>query len=569
MQIIHPVNITHPKPGVFVFDMGQNFSGWTRIKLKAVKGTRIQLRFAEEVFKDGMIDPRSTGCYATGVVQTDSYICKGDDMETWEPRFTYHGFRYAEMTGFPGIPSKENLEGVVVHTSLKETGSFNCSDVRINQLHRMALWTEKSNLHGVPTDCPHRERCGWLGDAFLTSDMTLYNFDAASFWRKFLLDIETTRRGEVPANVAPGRRTGGISPDWGAAFVQLVWNLYLYCGDMAVIDAHYDGLSFFMDHLQKIARDHLILQGIGSLFPPGRITSADTPVKFTSTLLYHFCAEAMACMSQASGRDHDAVKYKSLAEQIKNSFNHTFYDKSAKTYGGQEKNTLALAFSLVPEEDETKVAENLNKDVLEIHNGHIATGIFGTRYLYWVLGNYGYHETIRRMLNHNAFPGHGYLISRGATTFWENWGELSFTDREGVAGDERSKNHPFQGGFDAWFFNGLAGINPDPENPGFKHIIFKPQLLLDQGFAEASCHSIRGLISAKWKTSPDTYQYQISVPVNTTATVYLPADSPDSVIERAPPAGHSKKAEFSGIEKGYVVFKTGSGDYSFSVKRDH
>ncbi|MFC1558752.1 family 78 glycoside hydrolase catalytic domain, partial [candidate division KSB1 bacterium] len=219
MQTIKPVTIKSPKPGVYVYDMGQNFSGWVKLKVQAEKGVEIQLRFAEWLNDDGTIDPASTGFYATGVVQTDKYICKGEGVEVWEPCFTYHGFQYVEVTGFPGTPALENIEGVVVFTSVEKTGEFECSDEMINRIHRTALWTEIGNMHSIPTDCPHRERCGWLGDAFLTSDMTIYNFNTATFWAKFIRDIDTMRRGGVPDNIAPGRRSGGSDPDWGAAFI--------------------------------------------------------------------------------------------------------------------------------------------------------------------------------------------------------------------------------------------------------------------------------------------------------------------------------------------------------------
>lgn len=235
MQSIQPVSMKSPKPGIYVFDMGQNFAGWAKLSLLAPEGTEIKLRFAEFLRQDGMIDPASTGVYATNVVQTDKYICNGKGVEVWEPHFTYHGFRYVEMTGFPGKPAIENIEGVFLHTSVKKTEEFVCSNSMINKLHKTALWTELSNMYGIPTDCPHREKCGWLGDAFLTSDMTMYNFDVPLFWSKFIGEIETTRKGDIPKNIAPGRRFGGSDPDWGVAYIQLPWKMFLYYGDKSII----------------------------------------------------------------------------------------------------------------------------------------------------------------------------------------------------------------------------------------------------------------------------------------------------------------------------------------------
>lgn len=566
IKTLRPVNITNPKPGVYVCDMGQNFAGWARLKLKAAAGTIIQLRFAECLDNIGMIDPRSTGYYATGLVQTDKYICKGNGDETWEPRFTYHGFRYVEMTGFPGVPGPETLTGIVVHTALVSTGDFECSDTMFNRLHQTALWTEKSNLYGLPTDCPHRERCGWLGDAFLTSDMTMYNFGSATFWSKFTGDIETSRRGGIPTDIAPGKRTGGKDPDWGAAFIQLPWNLYLYYGDSAAVTSHYEGMVYFMDHLRKISSDGIIYAGIGSLFSPGRIMPYKTPVEFTSTALYYFCAGIMARMACITGKGQEGEKYASLARKIKYSFNNKFYNKQGKTYGCQEKNTLALALGLVPDNNDNEVAKDLNHDIIEIHDGHTDAGIFGNRYIYGVLGKYGYGETIKRMLNSVTFPSYGYLFVRGATTLWENWGEKRFADKN-TTGDERSENHPFRGGFDAWFFNGIAGINPDPGCPGFRHIIFHPQLLNVLDSAGATFNSVYGLIASKWRNSADGFSWSVTIPVNTTATVCIPADDPESVYEGNVVATQSAGIKFLGIENGCSMFETGSGEYLFNVNR--
>jgi alpha-L-rhamnosidase len=321
IKTITPVNLTNPEPGVFINDMGQNFAGWARLKVNAEKGTIITMRFAEWLDEDGMIDPGSTGCYATGVVQTDKYICNGTGMEIWEPQFTYHGFQYVEVTGYPGTPSIETLKGIVVHTSLERSGHFESSDSMINKLYNTALWTLTSNLHSIPTDCPHRERCGWLGDAFLVSDMTIYNFDAALFWTKFIRDIETSRRGGIPDNIAPGRRKGGKDPDWGAAFIQLPYNLFLYYNDTSIIKEHYKGMKYFMDHLQKTADNNIIAKGIGSLFPPGRIMPKETPREFTSTALFYFCSSIMANMAKATGKNEDAEHFLLLAKNIKKAFN--------------------------------------------------------------------------------------------------------------------------------------------------------------------------------------------------------------------------------------------------------
>ena len=566
MQTIKPVELTNPKPGIYVYDMGQNFAGWAKLKLKASEGTEIKLRFAESTFPDGMIDPASTGVYATDVIQTDKYIFSGKENEEWEPRFTYHGFRYVEMTGFPGKPGLENIEGVFVHSDVGRTGEFLSSDTMINKLHQTALWTELSNMHGIPTDCPHRERCGWLGDAFLTSDMTMYNFDVALFWTKFICDIETSRHGDVPPNIAPGRRYGGSDPDWGAAFIQLPWNLFLYYGDTSIIREHYSGMSFFMNYLDSMAIDNIVYAGIGSLFSPGRIRARETPVEFTSTLLYYFCADVMSRMALIIGKDEDAARYLNRAHDIKTSFNSMFYSRESKSYGNQEKNCLALAFRIVPDSDKADVARNLNDYVMGKDKGHITTGIFGTRYIYETLARYGYSESVQDLFNKTGFPGYKYLFSRGATTFWEHWGESKFEDNV-KPGDDRSRNHPFQGGFDAWFYNGIAGIIPDPEHPGFKHFFLKPQIVKGMDYANTQFKSIHGIIKSEWHNDDGNLIWKISVPVNTTATSYFPTRNIDAISEFGKAVSFIEGVNYSGSENGNSIFKIGSGNYEFVINK--
>jgi alpha-L-rhamnosidase len=568
MGRINPVGLNNPSPGVYVYDLGQNFAGWAKLNLTAPAGTEIRLRFSESLHPDGMIDPASTGVYATDVVQTDKYTCSGKGEEVWEPRFTYHGFRYIEMTGFPGKPSSDNIEGVVVHTSVKKTGEFICSDTMFNKLHKTALWTELSNMYSIPTDCPHREKCGWLGDAFLTSDMTIYNFDVALFWSKFLDDIETSRIEGIPSNIAPGRRFGGCNPDWGAAYIQLALNMYLYYGDKTIINEHYEGMGFFMNHLQKIAVGNIVYSGIGSLFSPGRIMPLETPKEFTSTVLYYFCTDAMSQMARAIGKVKDSQKYSSSAQNIKSSFNNKFYDSSKKTYGCQEKNTLALHFGLVPDNDNEAVARNLYDYVVNQKRGYVSTGIFGTRYIYETLAKYGYGETVKEILNQTTFPSYGFLFSRGATTFWENWGEKIFDDK-GKTGDERSRNHPFQGGFDAWFYNGIGGITPDPGDPGFKHIILKPDIIKTMDYGRIQYNSMYGLIKSEWSYKGNEFRWLISIPVNTTATVYFPAVSKDKISEGGVPATETEGAKFLRMENGCAVFEIGSGNFEFIVTKNN
>lgn len=560
--VLDPVSIRYPKPGICVLDMGQNFSGWIKLKhLDAEPGTSIRLRFSESLDDRGMIDPASTGVYATYVVQTDSYICKGGGDETWEPRFTYHGFRYVEVSGFPGRARLSNFEGIAVYSAMETRGEFECSDALINRIHQTALWTLKSNVHSIPTDCPHRERCGWLGDAHLMAEMAMFNFDSHLFWKKYVRDIETTRAGGLPPNISPGRRFGGeAKPDWGSAFIILPWYMYLYYGDISVAEEHWEGMSVFMRHCEERAENFILNDGLGDLFAPGSVMPVETPVALTSTAFFYYDALIMARMAEALGKEDEAGGYTRLARQIKTSFIRAFFNMESNTYGSQTANSLALFFELTPEGKEQQIAESLAHDI-DQRGGHHSTGIMGSRHLYWVLGHSGFGSKAYEILNQTGYPGFRDLFRQGATTCWEYWGEAIIDSTSlGV----RSKNHPFQGAFDAWFYNGIAGINPDPGNPGFKRIIFRPQIINDLSFARASYMSDYGLIKSEWERQESTISWEISVPANTTALVYIPTENRETVKADGSSIWNSEGIEFAGSEKGRLRFEVGSGEYYFS-----
>ncbi len=562
IKTIKPVRFTNPRPGVYVYDMGQNFAGWVKLRMKAGKGSTVQLRFAEAVFEDGMIDPASTGVYATDVVQTDRYTFKGDGMEEWEPRFTYHGFQYVEMTGFNGIPALDNIEGVVVHTAVEQTGTFECSDTMMNKIHRTAVWTTLDNFHSIITDCPHRERCGWLGD--ILAEMSSYNFNVPLLLIKFVEDIETGRKGGPPNHIAPGRRTGGIaSSDWGSTFIQLPYYLYLYYGDISIARGHYEGMTFFMNYLQKIAKDYIIYEGWGDLFEPGSVRSKRTPSELTSTAFFYYDALLMKEMAKALENQEDAVKYSRLMANIKSNFIKKFYNSEIKTFGSQTGDAISLQFGLVPEEDEPAVAKSLRNDVVEKYHSHHSTGHMGTRYIYGELSRFGFGDVSQQMLNQTTYPSFGDLFQRGATTIWEYWGEREIDE---TSNGTRSRNHPFQGGFDVWFYNGIAGINPNPERTGFKHIILKPQRFGSINYAKASLNSIYGMIKSEWEYNDNNFSWKISIPVNTSSEVFIPCKSIENISESGKRIDHSEGIQFLRQEDQYFVFSLGSGDYNFIAK---
>lgn len=514
------VALSSPQPGVWIFDMGQNFAGWARLRVQAPAGTTITLRFAESVHPDGTLNPESTGVFATHVVQTDRYTCKGEGTEVWEPRFTYHGFRYVEMTGYPGTPTPDMLEGVVVHTAVQPVGTFECSDEMLNRIHRTAIWTEISNLHSIPTDCPHRERCGWLGDAHVSAEMTIYNFEMASFWTKYLEDIETslTEKG-LPTFVAPGKRKiGEASPDWGTAIVQIPWYLYLYYGDTRVLERHYPTMKRWVEHLQSISDGYIVSAGLGDWCAPGSVPG-NTPIPITSTAVFYLDAVLLAKSASVLGKREDEQHFAQLAQRIKQAFIERFYDVQNHTFGSQAADALALAWGLAPEGEEQAIADSLARDVMEKHGGHHSTGILGSRHLYWALSEYGHGDAAMTILHQHDYPSIGNLFRMGATTFWEYWGEPHIDEQEGP----RSYNHPMQGGFDAWFFYGIAGIRPDEEGAGFQRIVLQPQFLPGLNWARASYRSMHGLIVSEWYRNGERVMWKVVIPPGATAVTRLPS----------------------------------------------
>ncbi|MFW6145849.1 MAG: family 78 glycoside hydrolase catalytic domain [Planctomycetota bacterium] len=521
IETIRPAAITEPRPGCFVVDLGRNLAGWLRIRPDAPAGTTIRLRFAEALGGDGMIDTASTGVKHTHVEQEDRYTCRGGGPETWEPRFTYHGFRYAEIRHWPGTPTADAITGVAVHTDLSQAGAFDCSDDRLNRLHRMALWTLRSNIHGLPTDCPARERCGWLGDAHIVCEVALYNYGSLAFWHKYLDDIDTSRaaNGGLPTNVAPGKRTCGTAkPDWMAATVLIPWYLYLYSGDDDAMRQHWDAIETVLAHFGDLAEDGILAGGYGDWFDPG--VSAHprfTPEALTTTAWYHGCAAAGSRMAAHLGRDAPARRFAAQAERIARAFVERFYDANHHTFGSQTADATALQFGLVPSGDEAAVAARVADDIRG-RDTHATVGIMGVRVLFDVLTRYGYGDLALALMHQDTYPSFGDLIGRGATTLWEYWGEAEVDARHG----RRSLNHPMMAGYDTWFYATLAGIRPDPDEPGFRHILLKPHPIGGLDWVDAHHDSPHGRIVSAWRMDGARFRWTVALPAATRGTAVLP-----------------------------------------------
>jgi len=558
------VSLTNPEHGVWIFDLGQNIAGVCELELDVPQGTVLTLRTAEELLPDGRLAPASTGVYATLFVQTETYISSGAPGEKWCPRFTYHGFRYVEVKGYPGKPPSSLVKGCLLHTAVKQHGRFQCSDDVVNRIHQTALWTELTNLHGLPTDCPQREKCGWLGDAHVTCEMTLYNFDMAQFWLKYLGDIRTSLDTDgLPMQIAPGKRDcGKATPDWGTALCQLPWYLYLYLGDERVLEENYDLMQRWCEHLEDLASDGLVSEGLGDWCPPSKLGVERAPVPLTSTAYYYFDLRIMQQVAALLGRAEDSARYAESAEQVKAAFQARFFDYENKTFGHQTSDAFALYLGLVPEGLEQDVAKSLNYDVVERRGLHHTTGITGLRHLYWALGEYGFVETALGLLHQTTYPSHLHLFSLGATTLYETWGEKPPAR---LAEQVPSRNHPMQGGFDTWFFAGLGGLVPLPEAPGFKRLRLAPHFARSLQAVEVALETPYGLLQSDWHWEGEVLHYHVRLPWNTTAILELPLEDKLAVLEAGLPLAEVEGVTVENTSKGRLVLALESGEYSFTL----
>ncbi|NLN17833.1 MAG: family 78 glycoside hydrolase catalytic domain [Firmicutes bacterium] len=557
---IPPIAVNEVAPGVFVYDMGQSFSGWVQLRVRGPAGTRITLRYSELRSDDGNIDQSNIKTLVKGErFQTDIYTLKGEGVEVWEPRFTYHGFRYVEMTGFPGRPDLDSLRGRFVHTAFEPAGRFSCSNELLNRIQECTLRSYRSNFVGIPTDCPHREKNGWTGDAHIAAETGLFNFKAAASYAKWMHDFADEQRpsGQLPGYIPTAGKgyNWGSGPAWDSAYILIPWYLYLYCGDKRVLEQHYSAMKRYVDFMGTMATDHILHFGLGDWCPPGRPSSGHkTPTSVTSTGYYYVDVLLLSKIADLLGHHEDAAAYKTLADKIKKAFNKHFYDPKTGRYAGEAQTSMACALyqGLVEPDEKDKVLEQLLVSIDE-QNGHIDCGILGTKYVMNTLTDHGRTDVAYRIATKTTYPSWGYWLAQGATTLWESWDGIN------------SRNHIMFGDIGAWFYKALAGINPDPESPGFKHTIIRPHPVDDLEWVSAEHHTMYGTIVSSWKKQGDDFTLRIRIPVNTTATVWIPSTNPDSVLESGRPATEAEGVRFLHTEDGYCLYAVGSGEYFFSA----
>jgi alpha-L-rhamnosidase len=581
IDTLRPRTITEPRPGVFVFDMGQNLAGWALLTVRGERGTRVTLRFAETLYDDGTVNQENLRAAAA----TDVYVLKGEGVETWEPRFTYHGFRYVQVEGLPGRPDCDSVRARVVRSAVEPAGEFGCSSELINRIQKMTWWTEASNLHGLPTDCPQRdERMGWLNDMTVRAEAAVHHFNLARLYPKWVADIhdaQCPRTGAI-TDTAPFRWGKRPADPVDASYLIVPWLLYQHYGDRRTMAEHYDGLKAWVDCLTTHAEGGLVRYSYwGDWAPPvgeavsssigAGAVSRDTPGTLMSTGHYLLSTRLLSEIACVLGRKADAAAYADLARRIAAAYDAAFWDEKAGGYGSNNQacNALSLALGLVPEMRTARVVESLVRNVLETHGGHLATGNLCTKHLLEQLAEHGRADVAWSVVTQETYPSWAYMLAKGATTLWERW-------EKATGGGMNSHNHPMLGSVSSWFFKYLAGIAVDPLGPAWTRFRVRPHAVEGLTWASAKLRTVRGPVEAAWQRDGDRIVLRVTVPVGSTAVVSVPKPTPEGTcrITEGGRAHWPQGARQVGTDDirdasddgPWVRFTVGAGRYEFVAK---
>ncbi|WP_372652473.1 glycoside hydrolase family 78 protein [Draconibacterium sp.] len=557
--------ITTPK-GEKVYDMGQNMVGWVRIKMKGKAGQKVQLKFAEVLDKEGNFytaNLRSAEC-------TDTYIFGKDGEAVYEPKFTFHGFRYLQLIGFDEIPAKEDITGVVIYSDMEPTGTFACNNEMINQLQHNIQWGQKGNFLDVPTDCPQRdERLGWTGDAQVFSMTAGYNFNVAAFYTKWMKDVEADQlaNGVIP-HVIPDVLNGqGGATGWADVVAIIPWSVYKIYGDTRILKESYPAITKWVGYMNERAGDDYLWTGDAHFgdWLAYATTSSDYPGATTekdllATAYFYYTTTLTAKIAQIIDKPQDAEKYKQLAANIKTAFNNEFVTPNGRLVSHtQTAYVISLAFGILPDSMVDDAAAYLAKDVEKFR--HLTTGFLGTPILCPTLSAIGRDDLAFMLLNRKDYPSWLYPVTQGATTIWERWdGQKPDGTFQDVG--MNSFNHYAYGAIGEWLYNHVAGIKVDENNPGYKKFFLAPNPGGGLTQVDATFNSMYGPIKSDWKVSDGQMTYQVEVPANTSAEVVLPKAK---VAEINMDGDLKSNAKQTGAD---VTVLVGSGTYSFSYPMD-
>jgi alpha-L-rhamnosidase len=579
---IQPQRILTTPKGELVVDLGQNIAGIIRLQVEGESGREITLSYCEELTPEGNFNikqldllgyQRRSGRF----YQIDRYISKGGP-EVFEPRFTFHGFRYVKIEGYPGELDLNSIKGLVIYSDLSPTGDFSCSNPLINQLQHDILWSQKGNFLEIPSDCPQREKMGWTGDIQIYAPTACFLMDCSGFLAKWLQDLKVDQmdNGLVP-HIVPwlpdypvyGPLGVGGSSGWGDACTIVPWTLYLYYGDKRILDEMYSVMKKWIAFIQSRSKNYIWSKGMhwGDWLEPGRkiyyYFLPWAPKGYVATPFFAHSSYLLSKIARVLGKDNEADYYKGLSEKVRAAYSKKYVKKSGRVKPSRQgAYVLALVYDMVPEKMRPKLAAHLVKMVKD-NDYHLDTGFLSTPHLCQVLCDNGYEDVSFKVLNQDTIPSWLYEVRKGATSIWEAWDciKANGTLRKGM-----SFNHYAFGAVGQWLYRYIAGIGLDEENPGYKHIIFSPHPGDGLTEAQAMHQSLYGEIKSSWKLSEGKMTYSITVPANSTATVHLPRAEIDEISENNQPLRNAEGVLKISQEIGKVTLQIGSGSYEFSYK---
>ncbi len=572
IESLNPVKIMKLRPGLWVYDLGQNASVMPRITVKGTKGAFVRIIPSELLATDGTVDRRSVT--QDGVRPAWwQYTLASDRPEKWFPKFFYQGGRYlqVELHAAPGdtvLPTIEALKGEVVHSSAKPIGNFSCSNELLNRIYTLVRWAQRSNMMSIMTDCPHREKQGWLEECHLNGPALRYNFDMAPLFRKVMNDMSDSQLGNglIP-NIAPEffhaspdpTNAFRNSPEWGSSFIIVPWQQYLFSGDISLMRTYFQKMKRYVAFLESTAKGHILQTGLGDWYdigPKPAWGSQLTPESFTATAIYFYDNQIMAKMAALLGMTADAETYALKAEAIRVAFNNEYYKANTNSYATGSNTTYAmpLYLNIANPENRTALIKNLVADIRKQGNS-FNSGEVGYRYLLGALSDEGASDVIYDMNNQSDRPGYGYQLKMGATALTEKW--------DAGVGSFGSQNHFMSGEISQWFFEGLAGIGVDESGAGFKKIIIKPAVAGNLSWVKGSYQTVSGTVYTNWERHAGQFSLRVNIPPNTGAKIYLTATSVQSVRESGKPAGDARGVKFMGYENEVAVYEVTSGNYYF------
>ena len=569
-EVLYPKSIVRKSNDVFIVDFGQNFSGIVNLKLNGEAGDSVIVTHAEVLDKAGEF---YTGNLRTAL-QKDVFILSGNGIDTFEPAFTFHGFRYVKIENYKGELSEGDIKAFALYSDIKNTGNFSCSDSLLNQLQHNIQWGQKSNFLDIPTDCPQRdERLGWTGDAQVFSRTAMFNADCYTFFSKWLADLQAEQQsdGAVPFFVPRLKTPTEFSAaGWADAATIIPWNMFLVYGDTTILRKQYESMKGWVIYMKNKSVNYLWNTnwhyGDWLFYSPEDDLYGDAAITNKHFIAQCFFAHSTHLLINAAtvlGNNADVAVYSELLTNIKKAFLHEYVTPGGRLISEtQTAYTLVLQFDMLPENMRPLIANRLVENI-QYYNNHLTTGFLGTPYLMHVLSRFGKNETAFQLLMQKTYPSWLYPITKGATTIWERWDGIkpdgSFQNEE-----MNSFNHYAYGAIGDWLYRVVAGINQDAENPGYKHVILKPQPGGGLTHAKASLETVYGKIISDWKIEKGEFHYKVEIPANTTATVVLPTGFGKKISESGLQLENIGDVDFD-EDREQIKMKIGSGKYDFRI----